>query len=355
MDWKCLLACITGTVDEELLLRNEYLVTENRILRGQLRGRLRLTDGERQSLAEIGKRLGREALAEVATIVRPETILAWHRRLVAKKFDGSKKRRPAGRPRIDPAVEELILRFARENRSWGYDRIAGALSNVGHTVSDQTIGNVLERNGMPPAPERKRSTTWKEFIRAHKDLLAATDFFTTEVWTKAGLVTYYVRFFIHVATRRVHVAGMRPNPDAAWMAQVARNVSMTDEGFLKPDQYLLHDRDSKFTEEFDEILRCAGIKAVKLPAQSPNLNAHAERWVQSVKSECLPRVILFGEASLRRAINEFVTHYHEERNHQGKDNLILFPAHTNQQPRDGPIHCRKRLGGLLNYYRRKAG
>jgi transposase InsO family protein len=317
MPWKRLLAYITGSVDEELLLRNEYLVTENKVLRGQIKGRLRLTDGERRTLAEIGKQLGRKALADVASIVKPDTILAWHRRLVAKKFDGSKKRGKAGRPPIDPELEELILRLAGENKTWGYDRIAGALANLGYTVSDQTVGSVLERNGIPPAPERKRSTTWKEFIRAHMDLLAATDFFTTEVWTKTGLVTYYVLFFIHVATRRVHVAGMTPNPDAAWMAQVARNVSMAGDGFLKPGQHLLRDRDSKFTDEFDEILKAAGVKPVKLPPRSPNLNAFAERWVLSVKSECLSKVILFGEASLRRVLEEYVRHYHRERNHQG--------------------------------------
>ena len=164
MPWKRRLACITGSVDQELLLRNEYLVTENRILRSQIQGRVRIADGERRALAEIGKRLGREALEEVASIVKPETILARHRWLIARKFDGSRKHRTPGRPRIAPAVLEWILRFARENRTWGYDRIAGALSNLGHDVSDQTVGNVLERHGIQPAPERKRSTTWKEFI-----------------------------------------------------------------------------------------------------------------------------------------------------------------------------------------------
>ena len=352
MPWKRLLAYITGSVDEELLLRNEHLITENRILRGQIRGRLRLTDGERRTLAEIGKRLGRTLLAEVASIVSPDTILAWHRRLIAKKFDGSKQRGKPGRPTIDAKLEELILEIARANKTWGYDRIAGALANLGHTVSDQTVANVLKRHGIPPVPERKRTTTWKEFIRTHMHMLTATDFFTTEVWTKSGLVTYYVLFFIRVATRRVHVAGMTPNPDAAWMAQIARNVSMADDGFLKPGQYLLHDRDSKFSEAFGDTLRAAGVKPVKLPAQSPNLNAFAERWVRSVKSECLDKVILFGEASLRRTLSEYVTHHHAERNHQGKGNDILFPQSTREQPRDGPIRCRERLGGMLRFYHR---
>ena len=167
MEWARILAFITGTVDQELLLRNEYLAAENRILRGQLNGRLKLSDAERAKLGEIGHRLGRKALGEVATAALPDTILAWYRRLIARKFDGSKERRTPGRPRIDREVEELIVRMANENRSWGYDRIVGALANLGHEVSDQTVGNVLRRHGLSPAPERKHTTNWAEFIRAH--------------------------------------------------------------------------------------------------------------------------------------------------------------------------------------------
>ena len=149
MDWKHLLASITGTVDQELLLRNEYLVTENRMLRNQITGRVRLTDAERKTLAEIGHQLGKQALAEVATIVKPDTILGWHRKLVAQKCDGSAQRQSPGRPKIDPDLEALIVRMAQENRSWGYDRIVGALANLGLTVSAQTVGNVLKRHGIP--------------------------------------------------------------------------------------------------------------------------------------------------------------------------------------------------------------
>ena len=195
MDWKKLLAYITGSVDQELLLRNDYLATENRFLRNQIKGRLRLTDGERKTLAEIAKRLGKKSLEEVANIVKPDTLLGWHRRLIAKKFDGSKNRQE---------IEALVVQFAEENRSWGYDRIAGAMANLGFRVSDQSVGNILKRHGVPPAPERQKTTTWKEFVRSHMDVLAAMDFFTAEVWTKSGLVTYYVLFFMHLATRRVH-------------------------------------------------------------------------------------------------------------------------------------------------------
>src|SRR6516225_1299124 len=175
MEWTRILAYITGTVDQELLLRNEYLAAENRILMAKLNGRPRFSDAERATLGEIGFRLGRTALNEVATAAQPDTILAWYRRLVARKFDGSQARRGPGRPRIDQDFEGLIVRMARENRSWGYDRIVGALANLGYHVSDQTVGNVLRRHGIPPAPERRRTTTWAEFIRTHLALLAATD------------------------------------------------------------------------------------------------------------------------------------------------------------------------------------
>jgi len=178
-----LLAFVTGLVNQELLLRNEYLIAENRILRSQLPTRLRLSDAERATLAEIDKRLGRKALNDVARVAKPETILGWYRRLIARKFDGSRHRAYPGRPRVLAELEALVVRFARENRSWGYDRIAGALTNLGHRISDQTVGNILRRHGMAPAPKRSRTTTWKEFIRSHMDVLAGTDFFTVEVLT----------------------------------------------------------------------------------------------------------------------------------------------------------------------------
>jgi putative transposase len=314
MDWKTLLAYITGSVDQELLLRNEYLVTENRILRDQIKGHIRLSDGERKALAVIGQKLGKQALQDVATIVKPDTILGWHRKLMAQKFDSSQQRKAPGRPPIDHELEALVVRLAQENRSWGYDRIVGALANLGYTVSDQTVGNILKRHGIPPAPERKLTTTWKDFIRTHMDVLVATDFFTAEVWTLGGLVTYYVLFFIHLGSRQVHVAGVTPHPSAQWMRQIARNVTMEEWSCLSPGQYLIHDRDGKYCPAFHQLIDAAGVMRVPLPPRSPNLNAYAERWVRSVKEECLSRLILFGEASLRHALQEYVEHYHAERN-----------------------------------------
>ena len=354
MDWKTLLAYITGTVDQALLLRNEYLIIENRLLRKQLKGCVRLTDGERKTLADIGQQLGKQALKEVATIVKPDTILGWHRRLAAQKFDGSPQRQPPGRPPIAPELEALVVRMARENHSWGYDWIVGALANLGYTVSDQTVGNILKRHGIVPAPARKTTTTWQEFIRAHLDVLIATDFFTAEIWTLSGLVTYDVLFFIHLGSRKVHVAGVTLHPTQAWMMQAARNITMEAWGFLAPGQYLIHDRDGKYCPAFQQIIDTAGVRRVPLPPRSPNLNAYAERWVRSVKAEALSRLILFGEASLRYALHEYTEHYHHERNHQGKGNVLLFPASPHVRAAASPIACRERLGGLLKYYDREA-
>jgi len=351
--WARLLAYVTGLVNQELLLQNEYLAAENRILRAHLPTRLLLSDSERRTLADIGKRLGRKALDKVAQLAKPNTILAWYRRLIARKFDGSERRSYPGRPRIDAAIEALIVCMAQENTGWGYDRIVGALANLGHHVSDQTVGNILRRHGIAPAPKRGQTTTWKEFIRRHMDVLAGTDFFTVEVLTWRGLVTYYVLFFLHLETRCVSLAGITRHPTEEWMTQMARNAVDEESGYLRSRRYLLHDRDTKFCAEFRNTLSSGGVKCLRLPARSPNLNAFAERWVRSIKEECLSNLILFGESSLRRAVDEFITHFHSERNHQGKGNLLLFPSPVKAMPHRS-IRCRERLGGLLRYYSRAA-
>jgi hypothetical protein len=355
MDWVRILAYITGTVDQELLLRNEYLAAENRILKAQLKTPLRLTDAERMTLAEIAHRLGRKALEDVANVVKPDILLGWYRRLIARKFDGSKSRRYPGRPRIDDEIEQWVVRMAQDNSDWGYDRIVGAMANLGYRLSDQTVGNILQRHGIPPAPERKRKTTWAEFIRAHMTVLAGTDFFTVEVLTLRGLVTYYVLFFIHLDSRKVEVSGLTPHPNERWMKQIARNVTMDDWGFLNNCRYLIHDRDTKYCQSFRDIIESGDVKTLPLPARSPNLNAFSERWVKSIKDDCLSKLILFGETSLRRALHDYLVHYHVERNHQGKGNVLLFPTATQAKNRvDGSVRCKERLGGLLKYYHRGA-
>ena len=253
---------------------------------------------------------------------------------------------------MDDQVIELVVRLARENTSWGYDRIQRALANLGHRISDQTVGNILKAHGIEPAPERKRQTTWKTFIKSHWDVLAAIDFTTIEVWTKGGLVRYYLLFVMEISNRRVHFAGCTPNPDDLWMKQVARNLTDAEDGFLTGKRYVLMDRDGKFSPAVQAILKTEGVEPVLLPAKSPNLNAHLERFHRSLKQECLERMIFFGARMLRNAIAQFLEHYHHERNHQGLANRILVPGGELGQI-TGEIECRERLGGLLRYYYRK--
>src|SRR6266852_2510716 len=353
--WLRLLAYVTGSVNQELLLRNEYLAAENRILRTKLPARLRLSDPERITLAEIGKHLGRKALREVACVAKPDTILAWYRRLVAQKFDGSKHRQYPGRPPVSSEVEALVLRMARENSGWGYDRIVGALANLGHRLSDQTVKNILRRHGIAPAPKRSQVTSWKDFLAAHMNVLAGCDFFTVEVLSWRGLVTYYVLFFLHLESRRVTVAGITRHPDEAWMEQIGRSATQETWGYLDRCRYVLHDRDTKFCASFRTVLAAGGVETIPLPARSPNLNAFAERWVRSAKEECLSKLILFGEGPLARTLVEFSAHYHGERNHQGKGNKLLFPdAGHKTKTRGHNVECRQRLGGLLKFYGRAA-
>jgi len=190
-------------------------------------------------------------------------------------------------------------------------------------------------------------------LKAHWDVMAATDFFTVEVWTARGLVTYYVLFVMRLKTRRVHIAGVTKAPNGAYMMQIARNLTDVSDGFLVNSRYLIMDRDTKYTKAFRDSLDQEGVKPVRCPVRAPNCNAFAERFVRSIKDECLDRMILFGEASLRRALREYVAHYHSERNHQGVGNRLLDPPGKVVLIND-PIHCRERLGGMLNIYYREA-
>jgi len=283
--------------------------------------------------------------------VTPDTLLAWHRKLIAKKWIYARK--GPGRPPVAQEITDLVLRMAWENTSWGYDRIQGALTNIGYVVAPNTVKNILKRHGIEPAPEREKRTSWKTFLKAHWDVMAATDFFTVEVWTARGLVTYYVLFVMRLKTRRVHIAGVTKAPNGAYMMQIARNLTDVSDGFLVNSRYLIMDRDTKYTKAFRDSLDQEGVKPVRCPVRAPNCNAFAERFVRSIKDECLDRMILFGEASLRRALREYVAHYHSERNHQGVGNRLLDPPGKVVLIND-PIHCRERLGGMLNIYYREA-
>ena len=337
-------AVVIGWLDRHERDALAYLMEENRILRAQVGGRrLRLTDDDRRRLAVRAFRLGRRALRPVATMVTPDTLLRWHRQLVARKWTYARRPR---RREVLAEIRRVVVRMAQENPTWGYTRIQGALRNVGHRVGRSTIARILKSRGLPPVPERP--TSWQTFLRAHKDAIAGADFFTTEIWTWRGLVTVYTVFAIHLASRRVQILGSTAHPDEAFMRQVGRTLTMAD---AESGRILICDRDTKWSGPVRECLREAGIRIVQTPYQAPNANAYAERFVRSIKEECLDRIIPLGEHHFLRAVREYVAHYLLERNHQGLGNTLIAGA---TWALDGSIRRRPRGGGLLNYYERAA-
>jgi len=350
-----LIAMIAGWLQRYQQQVIAYLLEENRVLKAHLGGsRLQLTDTERRRLAALAYPLGRKRLKEIATLVTPGTLLRWYKGLIAVKFDGSTQRRLCGRPRVAEEVEHLVIQMATDNPTWGYRRIQGALANLGHPIDKLTVRNILRRNHLEPAPQRRKAgMSWQQFLKLHWEVLAATDFFTVEVATWHGLVTYYVLVVMELATRRVQIAGITPHPTGAFMQQCARQLTDPFDGFLLGKRYLIHDRDAKFTQAFDALLKASGVEPVLLPPRSPNLNAHCERFIRSIKEEALGRMVMLGERALHHAIHQYLAHYHTERNHQGLDNRLIAP--------EGAVSCqtsrvvrRERLGGLLSYYHREA-
>src|SRR5438128_4632861 len=271
-----LIAMVAGWIQRHQQQVIAYLQEENRVLKAQLGPqRLRLTDTERRHLAALAYPLGRTRLKEMATLATPDTLLRWYKRLIAHKCDGSTHRTQLGRPPVAEEIEQLVIRMAEENATWGYRRIQGALANLGHTIDKLTVRNILRRHHLEPAPQRRQGgMSWAQFLKMHWEVLAATDFFTVEVATWHGLVTYYVLVVMELATRRVQVAGITPHPTTAFMQQCARQLTDLFDGFLLGKRYLLHDRDTKFTQAFDVLLAARGVEPIPLPPRSPNLNAH---------------------------------------------------------------------------------
>src|SRR5688572_30721241 len=325
-----------------------YLIEENRCLRRQLgTRRARLTDDDRRRLAARAYRVGRRALRDIATIATPDTLLRWHRQLIARKWTYGRK---AGRRGVLLEIRRLVVRMAEDNPTWGYTRIQGALKNVGHRVGRSTIARILKAAGVPTQPERP--TSWQTFLRAHWGVIAGADFFTTEVWTWRGLVTFYTVFVIDLASRRVSILGSTPHPDELFMRQVGRTLTMADDGLLRAHRVLICDRDAKWSEAVRRLLSDSGIRVVQTPWRAPNANAHAERFVRSIEQDCLDRVIPLGERHFQQTVSEYVVHYHHERNHQGLSNKLIEGIVPTR--RQGRIRRRARLGGLLNYYERAA-
>ena len=333
----------------------EYLRAENRVLRAHLGAkRMRFTDAERRMLAEKGRPLGRKLLGEVAS-------LATHRK---RSCAGTGSRLPpstTGRRRVvAPAVD---VRRATRSSKWspwratihrGGIRDCAARSRTWASTSGVRRSNAFSRlHGIEPAPVRGRTMPWKTFLKAHWGAIAAADFFSVEVLTVGGLVRHLVLFVIDLKTRRIHIAGITRRADGQWMAQMARNLTDAVAGPLRGFRHLIVDRDPLYTDQFKQLLATAKVELLRLPPNSPNLNAFAERFVRSIKSECMRHIIPLGERHLRTAIREYVDHYHVERNHQGLGNTIPFPSAA-LRLFDGPIVRRERLGGLLTFYERKA-
>jgi putative transposase len=303
MDWKQLLTNTTDSVNEELCLRNAYLAAENRVLRQQINGRVPLSDRDRHALAKIGKKLGKQVLEEIATIAKPDTILAWHRTSAPQQGTSVKLQKSVGRPRTAKEVEALVVRMAQENRSWGYDRIVGALTHLGYRISDQTVGNILRRHGIPPAPERKKTMTWTEFTRIHMDVLGATDVFTSTVWNWLGRVGSFLLVIMYVARRTRPLAGMRARGYASWRRRISPWSS-------------------------------------KRPAD-------VERWIRAVLERWLSRLLPGGTRVRQPLLAALGTTHQREGLPQRMDKVVRMPTIVYRPIRDGPMGCRQRPGGLL--------
>ena len=295
MDWKKLLRTITASVDEELRLRNAYLVAENRILRQQINSRVQLTDGDRRTLTELGQKLGRQALEEIATVAKADTILAWHHKFVTQTVAPSALPKSVGRPRVDQEIESLVVQMARENCSWGYDRIVGALLNLGYTISDQTVGNILKRHGIPPAPERKKTMRWSEFIRMHMDVLGATDFFLGTVWSRLKLVLSFLLVFVHVD---------------------AHTGSLTD-------------------------------RAASLTAWCAHWYTDVTRWIGAVREHVLAWQLGCGYPARRPLLSACEIQDHHKALPGSRGKVILLPGMPPRPIRDGPARYPLRVNRLL--------
>jgi putative transposase len=345
------LLMLAAATDKALARQVQYLKAENAILRAKLPRRVTVTPAERRRLLKYGKPLG-SAIKDLVGIVSPRTFARWASGEVA----GPKAARPArpGRPRTKEDVRELVLRLARET-GWGYSRILGELKKLGvGKVCRSTVVNILRAAGLDPGPQRGEGS-WDEFVQRHAKTLWACDFFSKKVWTRRGPVDVFVLFFLHVGSRRVFVTGLSTRPERAWVVQQARNFLLqVGEGGDRPC-YLLRDYDGKFVPEFDALLESEGVTVKKVGPRSPNLNAYAERWVQTVRRECLDHFVVFGEDHLRHLVTTFADYYNRWRPHQSRDNRPLTgePAPGAAVP-VGAVTCEERLGGLLKHYVRAA-
>jgi len=341
-----LITTIQKLFSEDLAKENDFLRQENKILRSKLGKRVPLTEADCRLLVRYGLPI-KQRLADVISIVSPETLLAWHRRMKRKKWTFGNAPKHPGRPAKAAVTEELALRMAEEN-AWGYVRIAGELKKLGHEISPSWVRDLLKKHGLPPCPQRK-GLSWKQFIQSHLDVTWAADFFTEEVWTCYGLITYYALFFIHLRTRQVYFAGCTPQPESRWMQQQARNFSLVVAEAGCPCAYLIHDRDGAFCP-LDAVLNSAGVQIIKTPPQAPMCNAYAERFVRETR-ETLDNLILLGGGHFHHVLKRIEQHHNRQRPHQGLDNFIPIGFGYPPEPVSPEcVSCDSSLGGLLNHY-----
>lgn len=326
---------------EILVLRHELS-----ILRRQVR-QPRFGPHDRLVLAALSRVLPRRGWS--AFLVRPDTLLHWHRRLVARRWTYP-HRRP-GRPTIAAEVRELVVRLARENPSWGYLRIVGELRKLDITISASSVRNILMRSGLPPAPQRDRQS-WRRFLRAHGESILACDFFTVDtIWLRR----IYVLAFLSVGSRQIEYVACTNKPNTAWTLQQARNLLMDLDDRGRQVRFLIHDRDAKFPRAFDALLEGASIKVIRTPIQAPNANAYIERWVGTVRRECLDRMLIVGHRQLAHVLRIYIRHYNRSRPHRAHD---LRPPDSAIAPRLQPVttpHSQKirrhdLLGGVIHEY-----
>ena len=330
---------------EIAVLRHQLQVLRRRVKRPEFR------PADRAVLAALSGALPRRRWSNF--LVTPDTILRWHRRLVTRKWTHASP--GGGRPPLADQMVALILRLAQENPRWGYRRIQGELKKLGIRVAATSIRTVLLRNGLRPAP-RRASVTWRAFLRAQASGILAVDFFTVET---VRFTTLYVLFAIELHTRRVRLVGVTDHPNGLWIVQRAREFSMNREprtaGVTSEPRFLVRDRDSKFTRAFDAVFAADGIQTIKTPIQAPNANAFAERWVRTVRQECLDWMLIWGRRHLERVLNEYVRHYNDERPHRSLELLPPRAINKTSVVRVGAVAAavvrrRDRLGGLVHEY-----
>jgi len=320
---------------EILVLRHELVILRRQATRPQL------TRADRALLASLSRSLPRPAWTVFS--FKPETLLRWHRQLIARRWTYS--HRTPGRPRLERSRRELILRLARENPHWGYKRIVGELKVLGIPVSATSVRKVLLEAGLQPSPQRTHSS-WRAFLRAQAASMLACDFLTVET---VFLQRIYVLFFISLATRRIEYVACSSNPDGRWVAQQARNLVMQF-GDGQPFRFLIHDRDTKFSHAFDEVFRTEGIKIIRTPVHAPKANAFAERWVRTIRADCLDRIIILGRPHLEHVLRVYRRHYNEHRPHRALE--LLPPDGDDPAPLNTAacLHRRDLLGGLIHEY-----